>query len=134
MYRALGKDSSYITQTFLPLSGKTIIQRPFDPYNGRWEEPIFYSSDDNKLNFIGFLGLEAEASNYLLYPLYHDKYTTASHDPSWFPYTFFGSNDFIIGYETGNDYGMQIKMPHGEGKNYKRTRMGSKTWSNWVAL
>lgn len=102
--------------------------------NAIWSEWKELASDHDKLNFIGYLGPQAEASSYLLYPLYHDKFAAPSNNPNWLPYTFFGSNDLIIGYETSNDYGMQIKMPHGESKNYKRTRTGSKTWSDWVAL
>lgn len=100
--------------------------------DGNWKTASI--SNDKSLNFIGYLGPQAEASNYLLYPLYHDKFSVPSNNPNWLPYAFFGSNDLIIGYETSNDYGTQLKIPHGEDRIYKRSRNNSKTWSEWVAI
>lgn len=64
--------------------------------------------------------------------MFSSQYSLYGNNPQWFPYMFFGTNILYIGYETSNNYGVQLKITHRENNLYIRTRINSTTWSDWV--
>ena len=85
------------------------------------------------LPYLGILSAEEENSPEFFQKYYEEIFGPHTSHNDILPYSFMGPNHIIIGYQTSNGYGTQLKFGHYQQPSW-RSIYGQGVWSEWRTL